>query len=84
VAQFPDAPAAALLLAVLPEAAAELLEELELLLHPAASKIDPTVAAVATIAFDARKVKTLPCRPGEMGASLGILARQVHMVATEI
>ena len=84
MAQFVELAAPPLLLAELPDAAAELLEELELLLHPAASKIDPTVAAVATIAFDARKVKTLPCRPGEMGASLGILARQVHMVATEI
>jgi hypothetical protein len=36
-------------------AAAEL-EEPELL-QPAASMIDPTAAAVATIAFDARKVK---------------------------
>ena len=44
-------------------AAAGALDELELL-HPAASKIDPTAAAVAaTIAFDARKV-TLPCPPG--------------------
>ena len=44
----------------LPPAAAALLEELaELvepeLLHPAASKIDPTAAADATIALDARK-----------------------------
>jgi hypothetical protein len=45
-----------------PVAAGVLLVELELL-HPAASRIDPTVAAAATIAFDARKV-TLPCPPG--------------------
>jgi hypothetical protein len=46
----------------LPAAAgAELLEELEA--QPAASKTDPTAAAVATIAFDARKVKPSPCRP---------------------
>ena len=40
-----------------PPAAAALLEELELeleLLQPAASKIDPTAATVAAIAFDAR------------------------------
>jgi hypothetical protein len=36
-------------------AAAALLVEPELL-HPAASRIDPTAAAAATIAFDARKV----------------------------
>ncbi|HEY3882917.1 MAG TPA: hypothetical protein VGM12_30385 [Trebonia sp.] len=54
--------AAAEPLAVLPPAAAEeLLEELEL--HPAASKIDPTAAAVATIAFDARKVKPSHASP---------------------
>jgi hypothetical protein len=47
----------------LPAAAgAELLEELELL-QPAASMIDPTAAAVATIAFDARKVKPSHARP---------------------
>jgi hypothetical protein len=57
-------------------AAAGLLEELEA--QPAASKTDPTAAAVATIAFDARKVKPSPCRPqGLSGASVGILARQV-------
>ena len=42
--------------------AAGVLVELELP-HPAASKTDPTAAAAATIAFDARKV-TLPCPPG--------------------
>ena len=42
--------------------AAGVLVELELL-HPAASRIEPTAAAAATIAFDARKV-TLPCPPG--------------------
>jgi hypothetical protein len=52
--------AAPVLLAVLP-LAAELLEELEL--HPAASKIDPTAAAVATIAFDARKVEPSHASP---------------------
>jgi hypothetical protein len=55
------APAAAAELAV--AAAAALLVELELLLHPAASRIDPTAAADATIAFDARKVKPSHARP---------------------
>src|SRR5215470_38097 len=45
-------------------AAAAVLEELELL-QPAASMIDPTAAAVATIAFDARKVK--PSHAGPLG-----------------
>jgi hypothetical protein len=67
-------------LAVEPAAAAELLlEELELL-QPAASKIEPTAAALATIALDVRKVKPSPCRPMGNGASLGILARQVGSV----
>src|ERR1700722_13680038 len=48
-------------------AAAELLELLLELLQPAASKMEPTEATVATIAFDARKVKTLPCRPHGSG-----------------
>jgi hypothetical protein len=55
VAQFvvlPDEP---------PLAAA--VELLELLLHPAASRTEPTAATDATIAFDARKVKPSPCRP---------------------
>lgn len=45
----------------LPPPAAALLDELaelvelELLLHPAASRTDPTAAAAATIALDARK-----------------------------
>jgi hypothetical protein len=49
-------------LAAEPLLLAEPLEELELL-HPAASRIDPTAATDATIAFDARKVKPSPCRP---------------------
>jgi hypothetical protein len=40
--------------------AAGALDELEL--HPAASRMDPTAAVAATIAFDARKV-TLPYPP---------------------
>ena len=76
VAQFVELAAPPLLLAELPDAAAELLEELELL-QPAASRIDPTAATDATIAFDARKVKPSPCRPWSTGANVGILARQV-------
>ena len=72
-----------LLLAELPDAAAELLEELELL-HPAASRIDPTAATDATIAFDARKVKPSPCRPWSTGANVGILARQVVILAKRV
>ncbi len=58
VAQFAE-PVAEPLAEALPPAAlvAELaeLDELELLLQPAASKIDPTAATAATIALDARK-----------------------------
>jgi hypothetical protein len=68
VAQFAELAAEPLLLGELPAAAAaELLEELELL-QPAASKIDPIAAADATIAFDARKVIPSPARlPGVNG-----------------
>jgi hypothetical protein len=55
------APAAAVLLVL----ALEL--ELDELLQPAASKMEPTAAAEATIALDARKVKPSPCRPWGMG-----------------
>ena len=65
----------------LPAAALEL-EEPELL-QPAASMIDPTAATVATIAFDARKV-TLPCPPGLNRTSVGILARQVSILANAV
>jgi hypothetical protein len=51
--------------AALPEepvpVAAELLGELEL--QPAASKIDPTAATAATIAFEMRKVNPSHARP---------------------
>jgi hypothetical protein len=66
VAQFVELAAEPLLLAELPATGAELLEELELL-QPAASKIDPTAAAVATIAFDARKVKPSHAAPRARG-----------------
>jgi hypothetical protein len=66
-----------------PVAAGVLLVELELL-HPAASRIEPTAAAAATIAFDARKV-TLPCPPrGYTGRAFGILARQVCILANAV
>ena len=54
-------PAAALLAP--PVAAAAAVLELDELLQPAASKMDPTAAAVATIALDARKVKPSHARP---------------------
>ena len=65
----------AVLVAELPAAAAELLEELEEL-QPAARSMEPTAAAVATIALDARKIKPSPAAPGVWG-DLSILARQV-------
>jgi hypothetical protein len=75
VAQFVELAAEPLPLAEVP-AGAELLEELELL-QPAASNIDPTAAAVATIALDARKVKPSRAAPRGAGAGVSILARQV-------
>jgi hypothetical protein len=62
-------------------AAVELLEPL---LHPAASRIDPTAATDAAIAFDARKVKPSPCRPWDTGACVGILARQVVILSKRV
>ena len=59
------------------------LEELDELLQPAASKMEPTAAAVATIALDARKVKPSPAAPGVWG-ELGILARQVVILANQL
>jgi hypothetical protein len=44
-------------------------EELELL-QPAASRIVPTAAALATIALDARKVKPSRAAPGVAGRAL--------------
>ena len=52
-------------------------------LQPAASKMDPTAAAVATIALDARKVKPSPAAPRVWG-ELGILARQVVILANHL
>ena len=50
-------------------AALALLVELELL-QPAASRIDPTAAAAATIAFDARKMKPSHAAPRARGHAL--------------
>jgi len=52
----------------LPAAAEVLLLEEPELLQPAASKIDPTAAVAATIAFDARKVNPPMPAPGVTGA----------------
>jgi len=52
-----------------PAALLLLLLELDELLQPAASKMDPTAAAVATIALDARKINP-PLPPRGCGASL--------------
>ena len=74
-----------LLVAELPTAAVLLVvAELDELPQPAISKMDPTAAAVATIALDARKVKPSPCRPGGMWGELGILARQVVILANQL
>ena len=70
-----------LLLEALPgavPAAAALLEELEELLHPAASKIDPIAAADATIAFDARKVNPPMPPPGVRGRRLASWLDKSH------
>ena len=72
----------AVLLDELLAAGAELLEELEELAQPAARRMDPTAAAVATIALDARKVKPSPAAPRVWG-ELGILARQVVILANQ-
>src|ERR1700722_1556825 len=63
-------------------AGAELLEELEEL-QPAARRMEPTAAPLATIALDARKI-TPPMLPPGFGAGLGILARQVVILANQL
>ena len=62
-------------------AGAELLEELEEL-QPAARRMEPTAATLATIALDARKINP-PMLPPGFGAGLGILARQVVILANQ-
>jgi hypothetical protein len=58
-------------------AAVALLVELELA-QPAASKIDPTAAAAATIAFDARKMKPSHAAPRERGHALASWLDKSH------
>jgi len=59
---------------------------LELLPHPATSRIEPTAATlVATIALDARKVRPSHAGPqGDQGRAIGILARQVGILADHV
>jgi hypothetical protein len=71
-----EVPPAALL------AGAELLE-LEELAQPAARRMEPTAATLATIALDARKVNP-PMLPPGFGTGLGILARQVVILANQL
>ena len=63
-------------------AGAELLEELEEL-QPAARRMEPTAATLATIVLDARKINP-PMLPPGFGAGLGILARQVVILANQL
>ena len=57
--------------------------ELEELEQPAARRMEPTAATVATIALDARKINP-PMLPQGYGAGLGILARQVAILANQL
>ena len=68
--------AAVLALAVPPAAA--VLVELEELEQPAARRMEPTAATLATIALDARKINPPMLPPGDIGAGLYILARHVE------
>ena len=67
---------------VLPDAELAAVDE-PLELHPAASRIDPTAALAAAIAFDARKVRPSHAAPRGKGA-LAILARQVGILANHV
>jgi len=55
-----------------------LLVELELL-QPAASRIEPTAAAAATIAFDARKMKPSHAAPSTRGHALASWLDKSHL-----
>jgi hypothetical protein len=81
---MPPPAAAEVAVAQFVELAAPPLLLLAELLQPAASRIDPTAATDATIAFDARKVKPSPCRPWSTEANVGILARQVAILAKRV
>src|ERR1700684_2638840 len=67
--------AAVLALAVPPAAVLVELDELE---QPAARRMEPTAATLATIALDARKINPPMLPPGDTGAGLCILARHVE------
>jgi len=71
---------AAVLALEVPLAAVPVELELE---QPAARRMEPTAAAVATIALDARKINP-PMLPQGYGAGLGILARQVAILANQL
>ena len=58
------------------------LEELDELAQPAARRMDPTAATAAAIVLDARKINP-PMLPPGYGAGLGILARQVVILANQ-
>jgi hypothetical protein len=58
------------------------LVELDELAQPAARRMDPTAATAATIVLDARKINP-PMLPPGYGAGLGILARQVVILANQ-
>src|ERR1700733_12154162 len=60
---------------------AAVLEELE---QPAARRIEPTAATLATIALDARKINPPMLPPGDTGAGLCILARHVESWLTRL
>src|ERR1700722_11789680 len=57
--------------------------ELDELEQPAARRMEPTAATVATIALDARKINP-PMLAQAYGAGLGILARQVAILANQL
>jgi hypothetical protein len=63
--------------------AAAVLVELDELEQPAARRMEPTAATLATIALDARKINP-PMLPPGYGAGLGILARQVVILANQL
>ena len=71
---------AAVLALAVPLAAVPVELELE---QPAARRMEPTAATVATIALDARKINP-PMLPQGYGAGLGILARQVAILANQL
>ena len=76
-------PAAAVLALEVPPAAAVLVE-LDELEQPAARRIEPTAATLATIALDARKINPPMLPPGDTGAGLCILARHVESWLTRL